>query len=235
MILYWHPNDDKVINVSLGVGEDEGWWGGIQLSGVTIVLAASLALTTASTAVLANNLANSWQDDPANTLHGQYDEDFWNNSVPPVPATLGPLYLPDPEYIPAGTLYGPPLDEFWVNPVAPVQAVLAPLYLPDPEYIPANTLRAPADEVYWQPQTQQQWPSTQAFIDDEIIVLQPVIFSLDEDFWSPQIPPQLWAWTSQLFSEDAFPLQQVAPTQPNYICSGAHNFVSQDMGLGVQF
>lgn len=59
-------------------------------------------------------------DEPAGSLFGQYDEDFWVNPVAPVPLTFRPLSpsIGD-EQEPAGSLFqlAPPEEDFWQNPV----------------------------------------------------------------------------------------------------------------------
>jgi hypothetical protein len=57
---------------------------------------------------------------------GQYDEDFWVNSVAPVQASLyRSTVFTDPEEVPAGRLVNAKPDEdYWQNRVAPVAASL---------------------------------------------------------------------------------------------------------------
>jgi len=80
--------------------------------------------------------------DPAGQLFGQDDEDFWQNPVVPVVATL---LWPQPWSfdVQEATIVPPIQDEdFWANPVAPVAASNR-VYLPaqlDGEEIPAGNL-----------------------------------------------------------------------------------------------
>jgi hypothetical protein len=93
---------------------------------------------------------------PAGRLFGQDDEDFWQNPVAPVAASLYQrLPLGDPEELPAGSLFGQDDEDFWRNPTAPVAASLKwpQQYLfGDQSDVPSGSLKkfnAP-DEDYWQ-------------------------------------------------------------------------------------
>jgi len=129
------------------------------------------------------------------------DEDFWQNPVPPIPATFYQNfpYLPDPEEIPAAQLYGQPDEDFWVNAVQPVQANLT-------------------------------WPQPFSF-DQSEIVPQPVTFQPDEDFWQVpiqpvlcQVYPQQWVFDEQIpagtlqgqYDED-FWINPVAPVSMTFL------------------
>jgi hypothetical protein len=63
-------------------------------------------------------LLSDIEEVPAGSLHGQPDEDFWANPVPPVPPALYQRlpYLPDVSDDPAGSLYGVPEETEWQNP-----------------------------------------------------------------------------------------------------------------------
>ena len=141
-------------------------------------------------------------DDVIGTLPNfiQTDEDFWQNSVAPVPSSFGRLYLPDPEEIPAGSLVGPPpanpIDEYWQNQVAPVPPSLYIQYpyITDPEELPAHTLSGQPDEDYWQNPTApvpailfQRLPF--GSIADQEEIPASLFGQPDEDFWQNAVRP----------------------------------------------
>ena len=171
----------------------EGFWAGVQNCAASVALSTCLAATALSTAC-AQSVVDQHQDDPAGHLYGQYDEDFWQNQVPPVTLTMGKIYLPDPEEIPAHTLYGQPDEDFWQNWVAPVPPSLGPLYLPDPEEIPARTLHGQPDEDFW-PQFLLPPPAQAALYqklplgDPEEIPAATLHGQSDEDFWVNAVAP----------------------------------------------
>jgi hypothetical protein len=145
-------------------------------------------------------------DDPAGSLYGQPDEDFWANGIalptfcraeaPPRPYLPQP-YLPDPEEIPAGTLHAQPDEDFWANPVAPVPPRIYQSlpYLPDPTDDPAGSLlKFPSpDEDYWQlPQIAQVAQMSLGLYQALPIaagepgeIVPATVLAPDEDFWSP--------------------------------------------------
>jgi hypothetical protein len=103
--------------------------------------------------------------EPAGSLCGQPDEDFWANPAAPVPpcgpkpsgggppALYGQLpYLPEVSDDPAGSLYGQPDEDFWVNPVAPAPPRIYQQlpYLPDICDEPAGSPHGVPEETEWQ-------------------------------------------------------------------------------------
>ncbi len=212
MIRYFHSEDDLPIAAAPLQIDDESsdWWGGVQKCFTTIALATVLATAAASTAI-ASTL--QWQDEiPAGSLYGQPDEDFWQNPVVPVPASIYQRfpYLPDPEEIPAGGLFGQFDEDFWAlgPPSVPAKIYQSLPYLPDAEEIPAGKLFGQADEDFWKnavapvPAT-LQWPQQWTFD-----VQEPagnLFGQADEDFWNNPVRPvpatllplQQWPFDSQ--------------------------------------
>ncbi|MDP2735985.1 MAG: hypothetical protein Q8P12_07320 [bacterium] len=126
-------------------------------------------------------------------LSGQPDEDYWQNPVSPVPASLyQPLpSLPDVEE-PTAVLWGEPVEDYWKNPVFPVQASVyqkLPL-LPDGEE-PVPPLTLGTDEDYWLspvPVQVQQARNGPLLLWDagEIGIF---VIALDEDYWVSWVHP----------------------------------------------
>ena len=78
------------------------------------------------------------------------DEDYWQNQVPPVSASIyrSPLFS-DIDDVPAGNLHGGIDEDFWVNPVPPVTAsTYQRLPFTDVEELPGN-LHGQFDEDFW--------------------------------------------------------------------------------------
>lgn len=117
------------------------------------------------------------------------DEDLWENPVPAVPASLGRIYIPDPEEIPAASLHGQPDEDYWqvLAPQAALQVsrvfsdddviatAAAPAFSPDEDYWPLPIVSAPASAV-------------RAFSDDDVSFSSPAI--MDEDLWTV---PRMWS------------------------------------------
>ena len=212
-VTYFHQSDEDQFVAPPSVQFDDGghWWAGMQACGATLALAATLA-ASAFSAQVAQAVQLSQQDDPAATLSGQPDEDFWQNPVAPVKASnFVSLPLGDLEELPAGSLHGPAEEDFWINPVAPVPGKFSPLYLPDPEEMPASSLHGQPDEDYWQNPVRPSpfslsWP-------------QPFLFDVQESagsLFGPEeeyaIPTQTWTQPRApvVFSDDDVAVQQPA-------------------------
>jgi hypothetical protein len=141
---------------------------------------------------------------PVGSLFGQPDEDFWQNPVPPVAATLGKLYLPDPDET-AGFFFGQPDEDFWVNAVAPgpIPLTFGKLYLPDPEESAGFFFGQP-DEDFWQNPVFPVVASLGKLYlpDPEENPAGFVLIRLDEDFWQNAVAPISAYTPSLVFSDD---------------------------------
>lgn len=151
------------------------------------------------------------------------DEDLWINPVSAVPATFGPLYLPDPRDIPAGSLVDLQVDEqYWQNAVAPVSASLGRLYLPDPEEISSGSLHGQPEEDLWinlvsPVQAVNSWPQPWTFDVPESVAAAPLVHP-DEDYWlnpAAAVPSAFWQLPTFGFDFDvpalhSIPLQVLA-------------------------
>ena len=120
-INYQYQPDDPAGSL-FGVPDEQSdsWWAGVKQCFVAVAITAAAA-TSASATQVAISTASQHQDE-VGFLHGQPDEDFWQNYVQPVPASIyQALPFTDHDEIPSG-LYGQPDEDLWVNPTAPVQA-----------------------------------------------------------------------------------------------------------------
>lgn len=95
------------------------------------------------------------------------------------------------------------------------------------------------DEGLWiNPVGPQSWPVPQFISDDQIIVPQPVTgIADDNEIWQPLVlayVAQMIPIPSWLSDQADIVPQPVAGTQ-NYINTGLNNFISQEIGEGVQF
>jgi hypothetical protein len=188
-----------LVNVKIDDDSATAWWAGAQKC-FSWVHASSVQSQTALSAQLSEYEAEGEQSDvPAGSLFGQPDEDFWQNPVAPVPATLFQrLPLGDPEEIPAGSLFGQPDEDFWENPVAPVVASnLWPQPFSFDVQEPAGSLFGQPDEDYWLQDDLPQPVAASLFQRlpyapdpaDSDFVLPPAAFVLDEDFWQNPAAP----------------------------------------------
>lgn len=191
MILnYFHQSDEIFPSASLTIDDDNDWWAGAQKCFAGLALAAILAVGTAQTAITTQL---QWQDEiPAGSLHGQYDEDFWQNPVAPVPSSLQwPQQFSFDVQEPAGSLFGQPDEDFWINPVAPVPDT----YLwPQQSFFDTAESIPKYDEDFWINQvapTQDilTWP--QQFTFDVQEPANSLHGQPDEDFWINPIAPVL--------------------------------------------
>jgi hypothetical protein len=136
-------------------------------------------------------------DDPAASLRGQPDEDYWQNPVAPIPASVCqklPI-LPDLSDDPAASLRGQPDEDYWQNPVAPIPASVyqkLPI-LPDLSDDPTGSLHGQPDEDFWAnpvapvpPSIYQPLPIAASDPGD---IVPSVAFQPDEDFWQSAVAP----------------------------------------------
>ena len=159
---------------------------------------------------------------PAGSLHGQPDEDFWQNPVEPVPASLWqplPLLWDAQETVPP-IIFATPDEDFWSNPTSPQPAtVYQKLPLGDVEELPAGSLYGVPEEEYWQNQAKplhavlyQRLP----YLADTDELGQFVPLGIDEDFWQNQVPPMglAFIWPQQWMFSDADKVPTITPPPP---------------------
>jgi hypothetical protein len=223
-------------------GLDDGagdWWGGIQQSALSAVLAIALSVAAIGTS---SRQVFGWQQDEVSQAVA--DEAFWQNPVAPTSATLyqNLPYLPDSEEIPAGSLHGQPDEDFWQNPTAPVAATLGPVYLPDPEEIPAAQLSATVDEYYWQNEVAPIKATLGSLYlpDPEEIPSGNLSATVDEYFWVNSVPPIFSYSILTAFSYDDVIVPQVAAFVPdedfwaNSVLSVSQAFVVPSLNIDSQ-
>jgi hypothetical protein len=224
MIRYAFSGDEIVPQGATPTALDDGdFWGGATLCGVAVALAAAvvpvrpafaadddfIAPAAPSTivdedyATVAVPQPAPWlrlylpdpEELPAGALFGQPDEDFWQNPVKPVPATLYQrLPLGDPEELPAATLFGTPDEDFWRPPIPAPSPPLVQPFLDDDVFVQAPAPATIVDEDFWLPSVPS--PQTRppvAFSDTDdlpVTVAAPTV--VDEDFWLPPVslPPR---------------------------------------------
>lgn len=203
MIRYFWPSDDEQLAgqfIDSHFDEDGGWWAGLQRAGAVFAIAATLALSAASTTV-ASTVFSQHQDDPfLVAVQPDLPEEYWQNPVAPVVWPQPSVITADDTfltYIQINTID----EDFWQNGVAPVPATnYVKLPFLDPEELsqfPAATNHLD-DSALWVPQLNPfdyDW-NVLFFLDDGswVPAMEP-----DEDFWAPQIPSQLWAPPAQPF------------------------------------
>jgi hypothetical protein len=136
-----------------------------------------------------------------------------------------------PQDDPAGNLTVCPNEDYWTGRTQTI-------YLPPVQAFTDNdVISVFVEELYWQVPVVQPVPAVlQAFADDSLIVPQAVVFSPDEDYCWLLLQPGV----SQLPPIGAFNYDDVIPPQPvvgvqNYVSPGTHNYVSQDVGSGIEF
>src|SRR5207244_1042345 len=141
---------------------------------------------------------------PAGSLFGQDDEDFWQNPVAPVAATIRwpqQYVFGDQSDVPAGALkkFTSPDEDYWLNPIFALPAVggvtPASFYQSLPYLFDEATQQVPSaaqDEDYWQSSVLPSQASfyqalPYSFDSGEMDFVNP----LDEDFWAnPVLPVQ---------------------------------------------
>ena len=139
-------------------------------------------------------------DDPAGSLHGQPDEDYWVSGVRcqvpgttlnaamnplfPVPCSLFPLpYLPEPTDDPAGSLHGQPDEDYWVSGVPPLRLAAQ---------VPGTTLNAAMNALFPVPCSLFPLPY---LLDAEEVPAAALYGQPDEDVWKnavAAVPPAIW-------------------------------------------
>ena len=146
-----------------------------------------------------NLCQNQWAfdvDEPAGSLHGQPDEDFYGPPLPWPNIYIFPQQSIFDVQEPAGHLFGQPDEDFWSNPVSAVPATVYQRlpYLPDPEEIPAGNLIVPlpVDELYWQNQSAPVAGSQHLLLpyspDPEELPAGSLFGQPDEDLYIPPLP-----------------------------------------------
>lgn len=203
-ILYQHQPDEAITWQKIAFDEEGGWWAGVRQCAATVALAAVLSATSLSTAQ-AVQVYSYHQDDPAGNLKANPEEQYWQNSVAPVPASLlSPQQWTFDVQEPAGSLSGQPDEDFWQlgPPSVPATLRWQQQWTFDVQE-PAGSLRASANEEYW--------------------FLNPVC-SFMKNY--QQLPYG--------FDSADFIAAVIANTQ-NYVNTGAHNYISQEIGEGTKF
>jgi len=247
-ILYWHQNDeDQVVGQpqTTFFAEDQNaeWWVGVQQCAATIALAAALLVGAQTVQAIA--VLDQPQDDPSGNLSATVDEYFWQNPTPPVAGSLyQSLPLGDPDEIPAGSLTATVDEYLWFNPTPPVVGSLfVQLPLGDPEEIPAASLTATVDEYFWvNPAVNCYQPNLipviWLFEQNETGVV--ATFQPEEDFWfNPNFKIQAVSFLAFPYLPDPEEIPAGSLTPPvikqNYINTGVNNFISQEIGGGIEF
>lgn len=204
MIHYFGGGDELPTSASF-VDEDANWWAGVQKCGAILALATAAFLNSAS-AVQAQSVANSWQDDPAGNLTATVDEYFWQNPVAPVPGYAPPqLFLDDQVIVPQPPPFQPD-EDYWPLQPQQQQQFLFPKALTDDDIIVPQPPPLHIDEFYW------FYPVAQMAGQSNYMQLP----FLDRD----EIP------AGSLF----VPVQ----TQ-NYLATGVPNYLEQSIGTGIRF
>lgn len=209
--------------------DSDNWWAGVQNCFASIAISAAL-LTGAQTAQ-AIAIVNLPQDDPAGNLSVCPNEDYWQLAVPAAITQPQQPFSQQDEIETVAVVFEPDEDYWLVTPrPAPAQTPQQPWY-EQQETIPK------LDEDYWQfliPQPVAAVP--QVFSDDSLIVPQPVVFEPDEDYWWLASRPSVqWFWTVGLANFDEVIVPQPAVNVQNYVSPGTHNYVSQEIGTGIEF
>lgn len=212
-IRYFHPNDEGqlVPPPPISFDEDTAWWAGVQKCGATIALAAVIAATALSTAQAAT-VDSYHQDDPAGKLFGQYDEDFWENPVPPVQAPPPAIVFRDDD---VAFTQPPPLHVDDDSRANPAPAIIADQRIPAPWIFDggdAGNLSGQPDEDYWQNPVPPvpftfAWPNPSQFEQHDpagSLFGQP-----DEDYWQNRVRPAVTPPPPTFFTDD-----DVAVTPP---------------------
>jgi hypothetical protein len=248
MIRYFWPSDDEQLAGQSKIAfhaEDGDWWAGVQKCGATLALAASLALTAAST-VQARQVFSWQQDDPL--LHGQPDELYWQQPAALTAAsTVCRLFTDDDVIVPQAVAFGPE-EEFWVNPIRPVQWSPPIVFRDDDTIVPQPVPFQPDEDFWINPVQSVQasfiWPQQFAFDEQS-----PVLFGqFDEDFWQAPPPWNLWKFVQAFADDSDFPtppaafipdedfwVNPVAPIQSGFLCPQQWTFDEQVPALFGQF
>lgn len=130
------------------IDDDNGsWWGGVRLAGATtIALAAGLAITALSSQV-AQNVANSYQDEPG-VVPIHVEEDYWQYQLPSKTDYFVAAQYDTPEVVPQSTFV--PDEDAWQSPQPQAQVIqyAQPWAFAQDEVSPVITNAF--DEDYWQ-------------------------------------------------------------------------------------
>lgn len=214
MIRYFWPSDDEQLAgqaIDSHFDEDGSWWASVQQSGAVFALATALTLTAASTA-LASSVFSQSQDDPAGSLSTQVlaIEEYAQPLVAPANWPQPSVFTDDDAHPTFVQVFFPD-DGDWRPLVAPVpdaNYVRLPFLEPDesPQFVAASPVVDAQEPWGPQPPPQEQNWTLLFFLDDGSAV---PVFQYDEDFASPQIPPQNWPQPQQPFASHDDLLPQV--------------------------
>lgn len=158
------------------IDDDNGsWWGGVQLAGASLVVAASLIASAAFTTQLAESVAEQHQDDPAGSLANlKIEEDYWQYRLPSKTDYFVATQYDTPEAVSQSTFA--PDEDVWNSP-QPWQfaAVSQPTYWQDEV---ANV----SEEGDWQQAAPSQTTRViQPWFDQDEVFS--ALTPLDEDYW----------------------------------------------------
>ncbi len=160
-------------------------------------------------------------DLPIAEAPGQPDEDYWQNPVPPVPASLFQSlpYLPDAEEIPAASLFGQPDEDFWQSGVAPVSSYPLPVVFRDDDVVVEQPAGVSVDEDYWQnavlPVAAGVYQNLPYLPDPDAdgVPTAPAAGPPDEDYWASPVAPiagaNLWPQPWSFDTAELVPVQPV--------------------------
>lgn len=215
--------DEAITWRTIAFDEEGGFWAGVQKAGAIIALAGALA-ATANQAAVASAASAQWQDELPTTLaHEEYSQ---TKIVQSFPASVQPAVIDQNDF-----LGHTPEEDYQLQKVIwPQQTVQHPLF-DTPEYVFQPDEDYDLQSVLWPQQTPQQ----QVFYQDEVVP-QPVVFVPDEDYnllmFSMPVPPVIMPIID---SSDLFVFIPPPPSTQNYVNTGTHNYISQEIGDGVKF
>jgi len=197
VIRFNFSGDDLPQGTPAGVPDDDqnSWWSGAQKSFAVVAIAATLAAASLSTQVAAATAGPSDEQIPAGQLHGQPDEDFWQNPAAPIAASLE---WPQPfsfEQNESPTLNGQPDEDFWQSGVAPIASYPPPIVFRDDDVIGTPPTSIHTDEDFWINPVAPV-PATNGHLylpDPEEIPAAGLRGQPDEDFWQNPVAPQVAA------------------------------------------
>lgn len=130
------------------IDDDNGsWWGGVQLAGAYVVVAAGLLASAALTTQTAQTVADSHQDDPAGSLVNlKVEEDYWQYRLPSKTDYFVAAQYDTPEAVVQPTFA--PDEDAWQSPVPQAQVIQSqPWAFAQDEVVQAVNA---FDEDYWQ-------------------------------------------------------------------------------------
>jgi hypothetical protein len=130
--------------------------------------------------------------EPAGSLRGQPDEDFWANPAPPIPLLMRPPVPWIFEQHEQAVLFGQPDEDFWINSVAPRPLTFLPLPLWAAEQNEQAVLWGQPDEDFWinpvRPRESLQQPTPLWSFEQNEVGVQ--LFQVVEDeYWINPVAP----------------------------------------------